>query len=142
MERWSATTVALLLIWFVAFSISHHASAQGAGWITLFDGKDLDNRNQIGDSNWKIADSVAVADKSNGFLVTKNTYTDFQLRAEFWVDDDANSGIFIRRTDPAKVTGKTSYEMNIWDRRPNPAYGTGAIVDIAKVSPMPKVAGK
>ena len=32
--------------------------------------------------------------------------------------------------------------MNIWDRRPDPTYGTGAIVNVAKVDPMPKAAGK
>ena len=103
MKRWSAVTIALLLIGFAAFSYSQQASGQtGAGWVTLFDGKNLDNWNQIGDANWKLADGVVVADKGNGFLVSKNTYTDFQLRAEFWVDDVANSGIFIRCTDPAK----------------------------------------
>jgi hypothetical protein len=43
---------------------------------------------------------------------------------------------------PTKVTGTTAYEVNIWDKRPDPTYGTGAIVDVAKVSPMPKSAGK
>jgi hypothetical protein len=32
--------------------------------------------------------------------------------------------------------------VNIWDTRPDPSYGTGAIVDIGKVNPMPKVGGK
>ena len=69
MKHWSAATVALLLIGFVAFSYSHQASGQTAGWVTLFDGKSLDGWNQIGDSNWKVADGVLVADKGNGFLV-------------------------------------------------------------------------
>src|ERR1019366_8306861 len=63
-------------------------------------------------------------------------------RAEFWVDDDTNSGIFIRCTDPDKVTAANAYEVNIWDKRPEPSYGTGAIVNVAKVDPMPKAAGK
>ena len=143
MKRLSAVTIALLLFGFAAFSTSHQASGQtGAGWVTLFDGKNLDNWEQIGDANWKLADGVAVADKGNGFLVSKNSYTDFQLRAEFWVDDVANSGIFIRCTDPKNVGSKTAYEVNIWDARPVQEYGTGAIVDIAKVNPMPKAGGK
>ncbi len=143
MKRLSAVTIALLLIGFVAFSTSHQASGQtGAGWVTLFDGKNLDNWNQIGDANWKLEDGVVVADKGNGFLVSKTSYTDFQLRAEFWIDDVANSGIFIRCTDPEKVGGKTAYEVNIWDARPVQEYGTGAIVDVAKVNPMPKAGGK
>ena len=32
--------------------------------------------------------------------------------------------------------------MNIFDKRPDPTYGTGAIVDVAKVEPMPKAGGK
>jgi hypothetical protein len=96
MKRWSFATVVFLLVGFVAISYSHQASAQGAGWITLFDGKSLDGWNQIGDANWRVADGALIADKGNGFLVSKNAYGDFQLRAEFWVEDDSNSGIFIR----------------------------------------------
>jgi hypothetical protein len=32
--------------------------------------------------------------------------------------------------------------VNIWDTRPDPTYGTGAIVDVGKVDPMPKAGGK
>jgi len=141
MQRWPVLTTALFLIGFVAFSYSQQASGQ-TGWVTLFDGKNLDNWNKIGDANWRIEDGAVVADKGNGFLVSKNSYGNFQLRAEFWVDDDANSGIFIRCVDPDKVTGSSAYEVNIWDRRPDPTYGTGAIVNVAKVDPMPKAAGK
>ena len=143
MKRRSAFTVALLLIGFVAFSYSHQAFGQtGTGWVTLFDGKSLDGWDQIGDSNFKVADGVLIADKGNGFLVSKTSYGDFQLRAEFWIESETNSGIFIRCTDPEKVTGKNAYEVNIWDTRPDPSYGTGAIVDVAKVDPMPKAGGK
>ena len=144
MKLFPATiSTALLLVGLAALPYLQQARAQSeAGWIVLFDGKSLDNWNQIGDANWRIEDGVAVADKGDGFLVSKNAYGDFQLRAEFWVDDAANSGIFIRCTDPAKVGGATAYEVNIWDQRPDPTYGTGAIVNVAKVSPMPKAAGK
>jgi hypothetical protein len=133
----------LLLVGLAGLAYSHQTWAQSeAGWVVLFDGKNLDHWNKIGDANWRIEDGAVVADKGNGFLVSNNTYNDFQLRAEFWIDDDANSGIFIRCTDPNNVGAKTAYEVNIWDQRPDPTYGTGAIVDLAKVSPMPKAAGK
>jgi len=123
--------------------IRRNAYAQaGAGWVTLFDGKNLDNWNQIGNANWRLEDGAVVADQGQGFLVSKNSYADFQLRAEFWVSDDANSGVFIRCTDPNNVNGKNAYEVNIFDQRPQPEYGTGAITDIAKVVPMPKAGGK
>ena len=40
------------------------------------------------------------------------------------------------------MTGTNAYEANIWDTRPEPSYGTGAIVNVAKVDPMPKAGGK
>jgi len=77
----------------------------GAGWITLFDGKNLDNWSPIGTANWKLEGGSVVADKGNGFLVSKNDYKDFQLRVEFWIEDKTNSGVFIRCTDANSVSG-------------------------------------
>jgi 3-keto-disaccharide hydrolase len=103
-------------------------SGQGdAGWITL---SGLENWNQVGGSNWVVVDGVVQADKRTakeaGFLVSKNSYRDFQIRAEFWVSDDANSGIYMRCADPNKITDKTCYEANVYDQRPDPSFGTGA----------------
>src|SRR5229473_1897080 len=115
MKGW--LTTALLVMGLAG--LWHEASGQGdAGWITLFDGKSLDNWAQIGNANWTLADGVVQADKGNGFLVSKSSYTDFQIRAEFWVDADANSGIFIRCTDPNKVGSANAYEVNIFAKRP------------------------
>jgi hypothetical protein len=58
------------------------------------------------------------------------------------VSDDANSGIFIRCTNPNEVGSKNAYEVNIFDTRPDPSYGTGAIVDVAKVTSPIKAGGK
>ncbi len=91
-------------------------------------------------------DGALVADKLDGkdlsYLVSKDPYKDFQIRAEFWTDEEANSGIFIRCEETKKIDSKVCYEVNIFDKRPDPSYGTGAIVDVGKVDPMPKAAGK
>jgi hypothetical protein len=110
----------------------------GMGWETLIDGeKGMENFNQVGDANWHPAGGAIIADKGKmGFLVTKKSYGDFELRAEFYADTDTNSGIFIRCADHQKIGGATFYEVNIWDIRPEPKYGTGAIVDVAAV-PVP-----
>jgi hypothetical protein len=143
MKRWLAIGLGLLFVGFTSVWHAQQASGQAnAGWVTLFDGKNLDNWTPIGDANWKLEDGVVVADKGNGFLVSKNSYTDFQIRAEFWVDPDANSGIFIRATDPIKVTAANAYEVNIFDKRPDPSYGTGAIVNVAKPSTFLKAANQ
>jgi hypothetical protein len=135
-----ATTVALAVAGLIC---AEPARAQGEGWTVLFDGKSLDNFNKVGDANWRIEDGAVVADKGVGFLVTKQPYGDFQLRVEFWADDDVNSGIYMRCANPAEPTDKTCYEANIYDKRPDPTYGTGAIVHLAKApEPMPKAGGK
>ena len=64
------------------------------------------------------------------------------MRVEFWASDDANSGVFLRCQDRADVTDENCCEANIFDQRPDPTYGTGAIVKVAKVAPMPKAGGK
>ncbi len=127
-----------------AIAACSHMSMEpaGGGWTTLFDGSSLANWNQVGDANWKIVDGAVVADKGSGFLVSKKSYGDFQIRAEFWADSDANSGIFIRCSDALKPTSAVCYEVNIYDKRPDPLYGTGAIVDVSKVNPMPKAGGR
>jgi hypothetical protein len=135
------SVIGLLAFGVAALSWSPQASSE-TGWVTLFDGKDMDSFNKIGDANWRVEDGMLVADKGNGFLVTKNDYADYQIRAEFWVEADSNSGIFIRCTNPEKVGADNAYEVNIWDARPDPSYGTGAIVNVAKVDPMPHAAGK
>jgi hypothetical protein len=126
----------------LALLYANPADAQANGWTTLFDGQSLDKFENSGDANWRLEDDSVVADKGSGFLVTKTSYGDFELRAEFWVDSKANSGIFIRDENAAKPSTKTGYEVNIYDERPEPEYGTGAIVDTAKVVPMPKAGGK
>ncbi len=141
MKRLSAIAVGLLV---VGFAVS--AFAQMSGSATLIDGaKGLDNWIRVGDANWRAEDGAIVADKGKGgFLVSKKSYKDFQIIAEFWADHTTNSGIFMRITDPdpTKINAKNSYEVNIYDQRPEPKYGTGGIVDFAEVSPMPKAGGK
>jgi hypothetical protein len=116
----------------------------GSGWTTLIDGdKGLDNFDKVGDANWRAENGAIVADKAktSGHLVTKKAYKDFQLRAEFWADHGTNSGIFIRIQDPKKIGANNAYEVNIYDQRPGPEYGTAGIVDFAKIPPHKYKAG-
>jgi hypothetical protein len=123
-------------------------SAQGDGWITLLDGSNpatLDNWNRIGDANWRVVDGAVVADKgkASSYLVSKTSYKDFQIRAEFWADHNTNSGIHFRASDPKDITDRNSYEANIFDQRKDPTGGTGAITGHTKVPPnMHKVGDK
>ena len=141
MNRLSAICMAYLL---AVLALSGCATQQV--WVTLIDGdKGLENWNRIGDANWRAEGGSIVADQGKGgYLVSKNSYKDFVIYAEFWAETDTNSGIFIRASDANKIGADNAYEVNIWDIRPDPIYGTGAIVDFAAV-PVPvvyKVGGK
>jgi len=105
-------------------------------WVTLFDGKSLDGWVRSGDANWQLTDGAVMADGGTGFLLTGKPYDDFDLQLEFFVSPDANSGVFLRCAKPAEIGAATCYEVNIFDQRPDPAYRTGAIVDVAKPSVM------
>jgi hypothetical protein len=139
--------IALTIITAAAASLSQPAAGQtGEGWVTLLDSNNMGDWNKVGETNWRMEDGAAVADKrtskDTAHLVTKAKYKDFQIYVEFWASDDANSGIFLRCQDPEKITDRTCYEANIFDQRPDPTYGTGGIVNFAEVNPMPKAGGK
>jgi hypothetical protein len=142
MKRLSVITMGLLVIALTAAGCTHQLPTQG--WVTLIDGDTgLDNFNRQGDANWRAEGGAIVADKGKGgYLVTKKSYKDFRIYAEFWAESSTNSGIFIRAGDPNKIGAVTAYEVNIWDTRPEPDYGTGAIVNFAMVNPMPKAGGR
>jgi len=118
------------------------------GWITLFDGTEESlNKNwtAVG-ANWRVYRGTVMADqrtgKDSGYLISKNSYKDFQIRAEFWVSEDANSGIYMRCSDAKNITDKNCYEANIFDKSGRPLWGTGSIVYITTIYPMPKTGGK
>jgi Domain of Unknown Function (DUF1080) len=142
MHRRSLNRAVALLAGSAGLAGWHGAMGQPAGWTALFNGKDFTGWDRVDDANWRIEEGMVIADRGNGFLVTKDAYGDFQLRVEFWVDTATNSGIFIRATDPVTITSANGYEVNIWDERPEPKFGTGAIVDVAAVNPMPKAGGR
>jgi hypothetical protein len=141
MKRWIAMAAAALL------AVGCATVDGWMGWTTLIDGeKGLENFNRLGDANWRAEGGAIVADKAkdNSYLVTRGSYRDFRIHAEFFAERDTNSGVFLRVTNPAKVGADSSYEVNIYDLRAGPEYGTGAIVNFAKV-PVPnpyKAVGK
>jgi len=145
MQR-SSILAAAILAGTATFQFATMASGESGGWVTLLDDSNKGDWSEVGRANWTMKDGALTADKLDGkdlsYLVSKNSYKDFQIRAEFWVDEEANSGIFLRCDQPDKIDSKICYEVNIFDKRPDPSYGTGAIVDVAKVDPMPKAAGK
>jgi hypothetical protein len=143
--KWLSGTIALLAVLAILAGCKV-IRPTGEGWITLFDGANLSHWYRVGDANWTLQNGIVGAEATSGkgssFLVTKKSYGNFLLRVEFWASDDANSGIYFRCSNVKNITDRTCYEANIFDQRPDPSYGTGAIMHLAQVKPMPKAGGK
>jgi hypothetical protein len=120
-----------VMMWTLAY-MTVFAQTPASSLVTLFDGTHLNNFNMVGTANWKLADGIVEATSGSGFLVSKENYSDFEIRVEFWVDEAANSGVYMRCQDPNKITDMTCYEANIFDKRPDQSGRTGAIVHVAK----------
>jgi hypothetical protein len=102
------------------------------------DAKSLGNFEQVGTANWRIGEQAMAADYGQGFLVTKQSYGDFQLRLEYWADEGTNSGVFIRCEDPEAPGAQSCYEINIFDNNPNRNNATGSVVGVAAPLRVPQ----
>ena len=142
MKQVTAIVVGLLIAAFGLQAAAAGAGQAGGGWTTLFDGSSLDGWNVLGDANWALEDDAVRADSGRGFLVTPRSYGDFELTLEFWVDEPANSGIFVRCADGESVRDDNSYEVNIFDTRPDQTYRTGGIVHFAAPTSVIHTAGR
>jgi len=134
MKRVLVLTLGLLALGLAGLRPSTTVAAQGP-WTTLFDAKNgLKGWDVVGDANWAVVDGNLQASQGSaaGYLVTPIAYGDFQITLDFWVTPDANSGVFIRCTDPKMISAMNAYEVNIFDMRPDQTYRTGAIVNVAK----------
>ena len=142
MTRISAIAAGLLV---VVFALAVCASApSGPGWVTLIDGENgMQNFTTLGAANWTASEGAIWANKKGtpdaGILLSKESYKDFEIYAEFWADEEANSGIYIRVMNQKVVNTKASYEIQIWDK--SPAMATASLMPPAKASPMFKAAG-
>ena len=136
-----SSILAALSVVLVLTALPVSARAQ-AGWTTLFDGTSLDGWRQLGDANWQLGDGAVSATSGSGFLVSEQSYGDFELTLDFWVDEPANSGVFLRCADPQNVTDTSCYEVNIYDTRPDQTYRTGGIVHIAAPSSVINTGGQ
>ena len=146
MKRYVARAASLLAVVLVTFGCAHFS---GRDWETLIDGdKGMENWNPTGsNANWRAEGGAIQADKSTGkgssVLVSKKSYKDFHLYVQFWAGEDTNSGIYLRVKNPTEVSTSTgAYEVQIWDKNPNPAYSTGSLVNVASVNPIHKAGGR
>ncbi|MCS7224518.1 MAG: DUF1080 domain-containing protein [Armatimonadetes bacterium] len=74
------------------------AEARDQGFFPLFNGRDLDGWEVIGDAEaWSVKDGVIVCSgKGGGWLKSKWEYDDFIFKVEWRISKGGNSGVFFR----------------------------------------------
>lgn len=106
------------------------ASEQKAGWVSLFDGKNIakdwhlfNNKNETG--CWTIQDDAlffAPTDGKRGDIVSNKEYKNYILELEWKIQDCGNSGIFYNVVEDGKqgATYFTGPEMQVLDNACHP----------------------
>lgn len=101
----SSILAAALFAGAATFQFADLASGED-GWITLLDSSNTGDWSEVGKANWEMKDGAMTADKLDGkdlsYLVSKNSYKDFQIKAEFWVDEEAKQRHLHPLRRPAK----------------------------------------
>jgi hypothetical protein len=89
------------------------------GWKLLFDGTSLNGwrafKSETPPAGWKAVKGELVREGSGGDLMTVDQFGDFELRLEWKVTKNGNSGIMFRVTDQANLTYETGPEFQILD---------------------------
>lgn len=104
-------------------------SEKNDGWISLFDGKTTNgwhtyNKEKAG-SAWRVVDGALHLDPASkdwGDIVTSKEFTNFDLKAEWKISPNGNSGIiFLVKEDPKyKASYHTGMEMQVLDNDGHP----------------------
>ncbi|HEU4754487.1 MAG TPA: DUF1080 domain-containing protein, partial [Armatimonadota bacterium] len=111
------------------------------GWILLFDGETPFGWAPRGEARWAAAGGVLtpVPGSGKGVLSTTTEFPNYRLKVDFWIDDVANSGIFLRCPTSGLIDGRNAYELNIYDRHDR--WPTGSINEVARTHVTPHTTG-
>jgi hypothetical protein len=122
------------------------------GWLMLFDGKTTKGWHTYGEktvnTRWKIADGALMIDnsiKEGGDIVTNEEFENFDLKLEWKISVNGNSGIIFNiKEDPLKYkeTYKTGPEIQVLDNNGHPdgkilKHRAGDLYDLIKSSSEP-----
>lgn len=92
---------------------------KATGWKLLFDGKSLAGwrgfKTETPPAGWKAIDGTLVRDASGGDLMTVDEFGDFELRLQWQISKNGNSGIMFHVTSEGGETYETGPEFQILD---------------------------
>jgi hypothetical protein len=95
------------------------SAEKAEGWQLLFDGTSLNGwrafKSPTPPAGWKAMNGELVRQDGGGDLMTVDQFGDFELRLEWKLSKDGNSGIMFRVTDQGAQTYETGPEFQILD---------------------------
>ncbi len=117
------------------------------GWVQLFDGQKPVDKKIFGwtpspdsDVDWHVTDDgeIEASQGKPGLLLTSVPFADYEFRCEYWIEKNANSGVFLRTVAQPKDPKVDCYELNMWDAAPE--FKTASLV--GRVKPKKEVTGE
>jgi len=110
------------------------------GWIQLFDGQTLFGWKANNEVDWHVTDDglIEASQGPAGLLNTTVPFQDYEFKCEYWIEKNANSGIFLRTAETPKDPTADCYELNMWDAAPE--FKTASLVK--RVKPAKEVTGE
>lgn len=133
------------------------AQEKADGWILLFDGESAEhwrgyNMEGMPDSGWIVEDGALVFDPQNigeesqpADIITKEKYSDFEFKIDWWIEEGGNSGIFYHVLEqPAQAIYWSGPELQILDNENHPDAErgiegnrkAGSLYDLIPASPQ------
>ncbi len=94
------------------------------GWESLFDGSSMNGWEMIklnpsSESSWTLEEGVLVGRGQPSMLYSpKGNYTNFRFKAEIWINDGGNSGMYFRSSKGPSFTGGYEAQINSNHRDP------------------------
>jgi hypothetical protein len=117
----------IVSVLFACFSLPANPFPAEAGWVSLFNGKDLSGWKLHGGEKWYVEDGAIVCEgttKKYAYLATEKTYRDFILKLRFKAEAPGNSGVFFRSAlDGTDIRG-IQFEVD-----PSPRNLTGGLYE-------------
>lgn len=127
------------------------------GWTELFNGKDLDGWEVVGQGLWTVLEGGILVGQTDpagaanlqSWLYTKQEFHEYDLSLEYWLRLGGNSGVSVGdrlrardavdpKTNGWPTPARTAYEVNI-DNGPPIGYDiSGSIYKLAKAEPGPQ----
>ena len=105
--------------------VATNDTQEKAGFIRIFNGRDLTGWETSGDAKWVVENGAIVGTQgdnyAHGDLFTNETYTDFLLTVTYRVEWPCNTGIWFRYQSPSKA-----YQADILEYK-NPECYSGSL---------------